>query len=112
MAEKTKKIPVRVNSWLARCDEQFVYDSDVGSEVRFYDMFKMPEFGEFERETDHVVEGRQRLDQLAKRYYDDEYLWWVIAARNGLDLPDEVLYEGMKLKIPNSDYVKNRLLRG
>lgn len=106
-----RKIRLESNSWVNRCPEQLVFDADTGVEVRFFDMFEPPVIDRFENETEHVVEGRTRLDLLAKEHYGDRSLDWVIAVRNGLDLPDAELYEGMVLMIPEDNYVKGTLLR-
>lgn len=53
---------------------------------------------------EHTVEAGQRLDQLARHYYNDDRLWWRIADANpefmlGLELLGSDL-EGQVLLIP------------
>lgn len=93
-------------------EEQVQWDAEMGGLVRWRGAFAMPSWeGVEETEQDYVVEGSvRRLDILARRYYANEELWWVIAARNGLDLPDAQLYDGQRLKIPARAWVERRLL--
>jgi nucleoid-associated protein YgaU len=71
----------------------------------------MPDWsGVEENESEHVVEERDTLYGLAYDTYDDPLLMYVLAARNHLDLPDAQLYKGMKLKIPNRDWVESKLI--
>jgi nucleoid-associated protein YgaU len=55
------------------------------------------------------VQGSERLDQLAHRYYDDPVLWWVIAMANDLDLIPTALNYGEVLRIPSPRYVSQNL---
>lgn len=45
------------------------------------------------------------LDIVAQYYYNNERLWWIIAAFNNLIDPVSDMYVGQKLKIPSSQYV-------
>ena len=45
------------------------------------------------------------LDILAQYYYNNERLWWVIAAFNNIIDPVREMYVGQKLKIPSSQYM-------
>lgn len=95
--------------------EYLIHDSEIDSLVRFRGPFIMPNWsGVEENESDYVVENSwTRLDQVAAERYGKgkEELMWVIAARNGLDLPDAQLYKGKKLKVPNLDWVEDVLLK-
>jgi nucleoid-associated protein YgaU len=54
----------------------------------------------------HLVENSDRIDALAKRYYGDESLDWVIAHANGfMDLPGD-LRVGQKIRIPDPFLVR------
>jgi nucleoid-associated protein YgaU len=53
---------------------------------------------------EHEVQAGQRLDQLARHYYNDDRLWWRIVDANpeftlGLDILDSEL-EGRVILIP------------
>ena len=97
---------------LRKCPEESVYDSEIGAYVRFRGPFAGPALPAVENaETEVVVDGHAvRLDQLARTYYGDEALWWVLAYRNNLDLPDNQLYPGQRLFVPAPDYVRRYLL--
>jgi len=94
--------------------EQLIFDKEKDSLVRFYGPFQMPNWdGVEDAEFEHVVEGTsERLEKIAATYYDNRYeLWWVIAARNNMDLPDVNLYQGRRLKIPHPEWVDTVLLK-
>jgi len=92
--------------------EYLVFDSERDSLVRFRGPFIMPDWtGVEDNESDYVVtESWTALYHIANEYYGDTLKMWVIAARNHLDLPDAQLYKGMRLKIPNREWVENKLL--
>lgn len=61
-----------------------------------------PELGN--QRTAKVIRAREgdRLDSLAKRYYDDATLWWVIAQANNLGKGSYYIPAGMEVVIPSS----------
>lgn len=101
-------------SWMSFMREELIYDLEVESLVRFRGTFIMPSWdGVEDNETDYIVDDpNMRLDKLAAVYWgvDRQQLWWVIAARNHLDLPQVQLYKGRRLKIPSKEWVDNTLL--
>lgn len=101
-------------SWMNFMREELIYDMERKSLVRFRGMFNMPKWdGVEDNEVDYVVDGPTlRLDKLAAMYWgsDRQSMWWVIAARNGLDLPNVQLYKGRRLKIPTREWVDSNLL--
>jgi len=104
---------VNLNSWLTFCGEEKAEDSELDAEVQFFTPFEAPADPDDEEqalEKEIEVQSTTRIDVLAKQLYGDEMLWWVIAWRNGLDLPDADLSPGMILAIPPPDYVRNTLL--
>lgn len=98
-------------SWMNFMPEQLVYDKETEGFVRFRSMFEMPKWdGVDEGEITHVVDREyERIDRLAAEYWgiDRQEMYWVIAARNNLDLYDVGVYRGQKLKIPAKDWVDN-----
>lgn len=110
--EVERRTPVKTASWRNLMPEYEVYDSVSGGLVRFYGPFEMPDFSGSEQ--DEIVESVNdvniRLDTMANRYYGDAALWWVIAARNNLDVPDAMIYKGMVLKVPSKRWVQDNLL--
>lgn len=47
------------------------------------------------------ISGAERLDKLAFTFYEDETLWWIIAAANGLGKGSMMIPAGFKLRIPD-----------
>jgi len=43
----------------------------------------------------------ERLDKLAKIFYEDSSLWWIIAAANGLGKGTYVIPQNTRLRIPD-----------
>ncbi len=62
------------------------------------------------RDKYHNVEREDRIDILAKKYYKNERLWWVIAHANDLRLLPCSLITGQKLRIPDPKKVRKLLL--
>lgn len=52
-----------------------------------------------------ISEATDRLDLLAKKYYNDVSLWWIIAVANNLNSGDFFVKPGVQLRIP-SDITK------
>jgi hypothetical protein len=52
-----------------------------------------------------ISEAGDRLDLLAKKYYNNTSLWWIIAVANNLNDGNFFVEEGLQLRIP-SDVAK------
>ena len=61
-------------------------------------------------DTDYLVQAWDRLDVLAKRFYGDETLWWVIAHRNGIDSMLGGMKYGELIQIPSASWVQSTFL--
>jgi len=111
-APRKKLIKPEVSSWLNYMVEEVVFDLDRSSFVRFLNRFVEPDFSGVEKdEREYVCQTEwERLDKIAYNYYGNEKLWWVIAARNGMDLPDSSLYKGRLLKIPAPGFVSEKII--
>lgn len=109
MAEK--KIRVGRFSWLRHCDQLTEFDEDVDSDVLFFDMADLPEIESQPDDIDYTVQARDWIDMLAATFYGDSLLWWVIAARNDLELPETELYRGRRIVIPSPRYVREVLIK-
>lgn len=94
--------------------EQYLFDKESGGLVRFRAMFEMPNWdGVEDGEVTYVIDDPDaRLDKIASQFWGSEkvQLYWVIAARNSLDLPDVQLYKGRKIKIPSVDWIETKLI--
>jgi hypothetical protein len=94
--------------------EQLAYDKELGTLVRWRSMFEMPNWDGVEaEETTYIIDDPEdRLDKIAARFWGNDRmgLYWVIAARNNLDLPDVQLYKGKRLKIPSRGWIDTKML--
>ena len=48
----------------------------------------------------------ERLDKLAKIFYEDSSLWWIIAAANGLGKGTYIVPQNTKLRIPDKSNIQ------
>lgn len=56
---------------------------------------------QFEDNIEHIWKQGDRLDLLAKRYYGDHRLWWIIAEFNNIMYFFDEIAEGTKLILPS-----------
>ncbi len=82
-----------------------------GDDITFLGQFDAPVIPDSDGDLEKVIAVGDRLDRLALEAYGEQLLWWVIAVRNGYDLPDANLVVGEKIIIPDSDLVKARFIR-
>jgi nucleoid-associated protein YgaU len=47
-----------------------------------------------------ITTGGDRYDRLAKQFYDDQTLWWVIAMANNSKKDGLIVKPGIQLRIP------------
>jgi len=47
-----------------------------------------------------ISEAGDRIDILAKKYYDDTSMWWIIAVANNLNDANFFVEPGLQLRIP------------
>lgn len=52
---------------------------------------------------------QDRLDRLAYTFYQDETLWWVIAAANGLGKGTYVIPANTRLRIPANPNIQSQI---
>ncbi len=71
----------------------------------WFGFFKEPNLENRTGDIEYTLVDGDRLDKLAQAYYGTMALWWVIAARNNLDLPDIQIYGGKRIIIPDPAYV-------
>lgn len=53
----------------------------------------------------YTIQVSDTLDKLAKRFYGDERLWWIIAERNGIIHAIDECVPGHDIIIPNPEEV-------
>jgi hypothetical protein len=101
-------------SFMAFQPEQVDFDKETMNYIRFRSMFEMPNWDGVENEEEVIIieDPNDRLDKIASRMWgvDRRYMYWIIAARNNLDLPDVQLYKGLTLKIPSKNWIDSKLL--
>jgi hypothetical protein len=101
-------------SYMNFMPEQLIYDKELQGLVRFRAMFEMPNWDGVENDEFLYIisSSEERLDKIAARFWgiDRQELYWVIAARNRLDLPDVELYKGRSIKIPSRSWIDTYLL--
>lgn len=67
-----------------------------------YKLINIPQFKYPQNYTSINVNSSDRLDILAKRFYNDSTLWWIIALFNNLPGSSVFLQTEQILKIPNN----------
>lgn len=77
----------------------------------FWEVLNLPEIPEQPDDIVHQVNGTERFDLLAHRYYNDARLWWVIAVANGIEDVPTQFSVGDELRIPAPRYVTQVLFQ-
>lgn len=97
-------------TWLNRCpsEETTAANEDV---LTFWGMFIPPEIPDSDGDIEHKIRAGERLDSLAVTYYRDGSLWWVIAVRNNMDLPDAQMVVGRTITVPDPQVVLTQIVR-
>lgn len=106
----TTEINRGVFSWTNFCETESTQIPN-GDTVTFMGDFLAPEIPDSPGDREHVIVRGDRLDKLALDEYGEQLLWWVIAVRNGYDLPDADMVIGEKVIIPDPAIVKSRYIR-
>lgn len=73
-------------------------DSDTN--VSYYESTIYPKIKAEDSDFYIITEGGDRLDLLAKKYYDNTNMWWIIAIANNLNDGNFFVPEGVQLRIP------------
>lgn len=79
--------------------------------VEFWDLLDLPDLPEQVDDISYQVQGGDRIDRLANRFYGDSVLWWVIAAANGFEIIPTALNDGAFIRIPSPRFVLQQLFR-
>lgn len=85
-------------------------DLVIVDDVEFWDAVVLPTNTPRQDDIEYVVQGNDRIDLLAQRFYQDPVLWWVIAWANDLEILPTDLNEGQTLTIPSKLFVETRLI--
>jgi len=111
MAYTSNVSNVRVGrkSYLRRCD---LFEVQEGTTIfQFWAKFDSFKIAEQDGDAEHYVTSSDRIDSLAKKYYGDSRLWWIIAEANDLEDPVSALYMGRVLRIPSPKLVLEKIVR-
>lgn len=82
----------------------------LADDILFWDVNDLPDYVARNDEISHLVQGGDRIDLLAYKYYGSSGLWWVIAWANDMESIPGDLNEGTKIRIPSPAYVNSTLL--
>lgn len=110
------KIPITSRYQQTKLFEQQYSEKDPSQgKFTFFGTWSIPEIPE--SDTDTFITAREgdmvRLDALAKEYYGNEALWWVIALVNEVYDPIyEATVAGKTLRIPDAGRVISVLFKG
>jgi hypothetical protein len=77
----------------------------------FWDLLELPTIVPQVDDIFYQVKGADRIDRLAFKFYGESLLWWVIAAANDLEFLPTDLNEGLNLRIPSAEYVRQILFQ-
>jgi nucleoid-associated protein YgaU len=69
-------------------------------------------FPESEEDLEYVIDRIIRPEQIAKDFYGEARLWWVIAVANGIRQPLTGFKPGVRLRIPSPERVQILLESG
>jgi hypothetical protein len=78
--------------------------------VSWFGIFSPPNLANRNGDIEYTIQTGDRLDKLSLFYYGTPFLWWVIAARNEIDLPDIELNSGLRIIVPDPQYVTTQLV--
>lgn len=99
-------IPVPKNSRL-RFADLIVVDG-----VEHWDLLQLADIPTQRDDLKYLVKTADRIDLLARRFYGDAVLWWVIALANGMEIVPTALNDGQVLRIPSPRFVQQVLFAG
>jgi hypothetical protein len=102
-------IRVQRKSYLRNCELN--EDQQGDTLYQYWSAFVPPTIRRGDADVYHPVSSQDRIDTLAKKYYGDHRLWWVIAQANDMDDPISGLHIGKTLVIPDPRYVVETLTR-
>ncbi len=73
---------------------------------RFASSF-LPTIPTSDRDIYIVTTSSERLDHLAKQFYDDDSLWWIIGLVNNVGKGTIYVSDNIRLRIPPLDIIKD-----
>jgi hypothetical protein len=91
-------------SWLRNVSAHELKDGTIA-----WGQFEIPEIPDFDDDIVYTLTGPERPDSVARRFYGNPSLWWVIAIKNGFRLPFSQLRGGQKIVIPSPAEILSRI---
>jgi hypothetical protein len=73
---------------------------ETDTNISYYESTIYPQVKPSDSDFYILSEAGDRLDLLAKKYYDDVTKWWIIAIANNLNDGNFYVEEGRQLRIP------------
>ena len=74
--------------------------SELDTQQRYMESTIYPRIKASDADIYIITEAGDRIDILAKKYYDDTSMWWVIAVANNLNDANFFVEPGLQLRIP------------
>jgi nucleoid-associated protein YgaU len=62
---------------------------------------RLPDIETRDGDLFYRVQGDERPEQIASRFYGKGEMWWIIALANGIRIPISDIYSGRLLRIPD-----------
>ena len=74
---------------------------DTDTNVAYYESTIYPKIKPSDNDFYIITDAGDRLDLLAKKYYNNPSMWWIIAVANNLNDGNLFVPEGIQMRIPN-----------
>lgn len=78
-----------------------------GTMIEYWDLADIPGIPHRSNDLTYQINGGDRMDRLAYRFYGSPSFWWVIAVANEMELLPVDMKEGSVVRIPDPQYVRS-----
>lgn len=79
--------------------------------VEFFDLLDLPTVPEQPDDISYSVISPDRIDLIAKKFYGEEALWWVIAVANNIEKIPQDLQVGDIIRIPSPRFISQEFFQ-
>lgn len=100
----TENLEVHSASWLRNADVHQLDDRVIS-----WTKFDLPDIPEQPGDRTFVLDKQMRPELLARKFYGEQRLWWIIAIANDIREPLTQLHEGRRVRIPDPERVRERI---
>lgn len=104
-----RTVSISSASWMRFMNSE--EEKDFADEIRFFGFFEAPEVPDSDGDFEIRAQFGDRLDAYAHKFYGDQFLWWVIALANDMDLPILQLNPGDTVIITDPVVVRSNFVR-